>query len=237
METGCAVIAGVGPGLGAALAQRFADGGLSVAAAARDVDRLGGVVDELTRRGDDVRAYACDVGHEGDVQDIFEQAEADLGPLRVAVFNAGAFEPASVVDIEADDFERCWRVGCLGGFLVGREAARRMLELGRGTILFTGATAAWRGGAGFANLAVPKFGLRALAQSMARELGPKGIHVAHVVIDGQIAPRNGQPGDADEPPDARLSPTAIAETYWQLHRQHPSAWTFETDLRPWVERF
>jgi NAD(P)-dependent dehydrogenase (short-subunit alcohol dehydrogenase family) len=144
-----------------------------------------------------------------------------------------------ILETPVEEFERCWRVGCLGGFLVGRAAARAMLARVEGggpggTLLFTGATASLRGSARFHNLAVGKFGLRALAQSMARELQPRGIHVAHVVIDGQIA----GPGDNQERSlAAMLDPDAIAESYYQLHRQPRSAWTLELDLRPWVEKF
>ena len=160
---------------------------------------------------------------------LFEQATS-IGPLRVAVFNAGTYERGTVVDTDPAQFERCWRVGAFGGFLVGRAAARHMLPAGQGTILFTGATASLRGGAGFVNLASPKFALRAVAQSMARELGPKGIHVAHVIIDGQI---RGSEGEAD----AYLDPHNIALAYVGLHRQHRNAWTQELDLRPWSEKF
>ena len=153
-----------------------------------------------------------------------------IGPLRVAIFNAGTYERGTVVDTDPAHFERCWRVGAFGGFLVGRAAARHMLPAGQGTILFTGATASLRSGAGFVNLASPKFALRAVAQSMARELGPKGIHVAHVVIDGQI---RSSEGDAD----AYLDPGNIATAYVALHRQHRNAWTQELDLRPWSEKF
>jgi NAD(P)-dependent dehydrogenase (short-subunit alcohol dehydrogenase family) len=149
------------------------------------------------------------------------------------VFNAGAFKPGSLLDLDPAELERCWRVGCLAGLHVAQAALRRMQPRGRGTVIFTGATAALRGSANFAALAVPKFGLRALAQSMAREFGPQGIHVAHVVIDGQIASAR----HADRAAETLLDPAAIAETYYQLHRQHPSAWTLETDLRPAVERF
>ncbi|MFQ5958735.1 MAG: SDR family NAD(P)-dependent oxidoreductase, partial [Alphaproteobacteria bacterium] len=137
----------------------------------------------------------------------------------------------------AEDFEHCWRTGCLGGFLVGREAAKAMARRGSGTIIFTGATASLRGGAGFFNLAVGKFGLRALAQSMARELGENGVHVAHVIIDGQIAGPYYADLAKERGPDALLAPDAIAEAYYALHRQHRSAWTQELDLRPWVEKY
>jgi NAD(P)-dependent dehydrogenase (short-subunit alcohol dehydrogenase family) len=162
---------------------------------------------------------------------------AAFGPLEVAVFNAGAFVRASILDADAAEFERCWRVGCFAGFLVGQAAARRMIERGGGTILFTGATASLRGGAGFVNLASPKFGLRAVAQSMARELAPKGIHVAHVVIDGQIRSERSAQLGGERGPDSLLDPDAIAAEYLALHRQHRSAWTHEVDLRPWSEKF
>jgi NAD(P)-dependent dehydrogenase (short-subunit alcohol dehydrogenase family) len=142
-----------------------------------------------------------------------------------------------VVDTPAEEFERSWRIGCFGGFLVGRGAARLMLKQGAGTILFTGATASLRGGAGFVNLASPKFALRAVAQSLARELDPKGIHVAHVIIDGQIHSERYSQLAADRGPDALLEPNAIADAYLHLHRQPRSAWTHELDLRPWVEKF
>jgi NAD(P)-dependent dehydrogenase (short-subunit alcohol dehydrogenase family) len=155
----------------------------------------------------------------------------------MAVYNAGAFERASVLDTSPEDFERCWRIGCFGGFLVGRAAARAMLTRGSGTIVLTGATASLRGGAGFVNLASPKFGLRALAQSMARELGPKGIHVAHAIIDGQIRTARYEHLLAERGPDSLLEPAAIAQTYLALHRQPRTAWTHELDLRPWSEKF
>jgi NAD(P)-dependent dehydrogenase (short-subunit alcohol dehydrogenase family) len=181
-------------------------------------------------------AIPCDVTDPAQVSAAFEETEQRLGPLVCVVFNAGAYRPGSILDIAPDDFEHCWRVGAFAGFLIGQAAARRMVVRGSGTILFTGATASLRGGANFANLASPKFALRALAQSMARELGPRGIHVAHVIIDGQIGET---PTDDDNSrlQDSRLSPDAIAEVYLDLHRQHRSAWTQEIDLRPWVERF
>jgi NAD(P)-dependent dehydrogenase (short-subunit alcohol dehydrogenase family) len=162
---------------------------------------------------------------------------AELGTPACVVFNAGGWARGSIVDLEPAAFERSWRAACFGGFLVGQAAARLMASSGSGTILFTGATASLRGGSGFAAFAAGKFGLRAVAQSMARELGPKGIHVAHIVIDGQIASPRYQQLASERGPDALLEPAAIAQTYWDLYRQPRSAWTFELELRPWVERF
>lgn len=219
----CALVVGVGPGLGAALARRFATGGLKVAVAARRPERLAVLAEEVGGR-----AYGCDVGDDAAVTALFRQVAGELGPPALVAFNAGAFLRQPVVEMTAAEFERCWRASAFGGFLVGREAARAMLPAGSGSILFTGATASLRGGANFAAFAAGKFGLRAVAQSMARELGPQGIHVAHVIIDGQI-------GEAER--DAKLHPDAIAEAYWQLHQQPRSAWTQELDLRPWAEKF
>lgn len=229
------LIVGVGEGLGWSLVKRFAMSGMRVAMAARSTDKLDAL---LTREPeDDVRAYPCDVSDRSSVDALFDKVAHDTGPPDLVVFNAGAFAPGSILEISPEDFERCWRVGCLGGFHVGQLAAKAMASRGSGTILFTGATASLRGSSGFANLAVPKFGLRALAQSMARELGPQGIHVGHVIIDGQIASERYQELAAGRGPDALLSPDAVAEAYYRLHTQHRSAWTFELDLRPWTERF
>ena len=233
MANEVAIVVGAGAGLGAALCRRFVKAGMLVAAAARDKERLTALAKAVG-----ARPYAGDTTDENVVRDLFAAVQRDFGDPSLVVYNAGAYVPKAVVDTEAAEFERCWRVGCFGGFLVGRAAARVMLPRQRGTILFTGATAALRGGANFVNLAVGKFGLRALAQSMARELGPKGIHVAHVVVDGMIAAehRPGR-GKSERGPDALLDDDAIADTYWQLHQQPRSAWTLEMDLRPWVEKF
>jgi NAD(P)-dependent dehydrogenase (short-subunit alcohol dehydrogenase family) len=230
-----AIVVGVGPGLGLALVKIFARAGMAVAMAARGEQRLAALQSEDL--GDGVKAYACDSTDQDAVTALFEHVSAELGEPDLVVYNAGAFRPGGILDIDAEAFERCWRVGCLGGFLVGQAAARRMVPRGAGTILFTGATAALRGSAKFANLAVPKFGLRALAQSMARELGPQGIHVAHVVIDGQIESERSHHLLEERGPDSLLQPEDIAETYLHLHRQAKSAWTQELDLRPWVESF
>jgi NAD(P)-dependent dehydrogenase (short-subunit alcohol dehydrogenase family) len=225
-----AVVVGVGPGLGAALVRTFAREGYTVFAAARSASRLTGL-DEGT-----IVPIDCDATEPADVERVFDAASAG-GGLEVAAFNAGAFVRGSILETDPKDFEHCWRVGTFAGFLVGQAAARRMLARGAGTILFTGATASLRGGSGFVNLAAPKFGLRAVAQSMARELGPKGIHVAHVIIDGQIHSERYAHLAAERGPDSLLEPAAIAAQYLALHRQHRSAWTQELDLRPWSEKF
>lgn len=228
-----AVVVGAGPGLGAALCRRFVRAGMLVAAASRDKDRVTQIAKDAGARG-----YGCDSTDESAVNELFTAVRRDFGEPSIVVYNAGSYLMKPVIETEAAEFERCWRVGCFGGFLVGREAARGMAARGRGTILFTGATAALRGSANFANFAVGKFGLRALAQSMARELGPKGVHVAHVIIDGQIAAEH-RPGRSpkDRDPDTFLHDDAIAETYWQIHLQPRNSWTLEMDLRPWVEKF
>jgi NAD(P)-dependent dehydrogenase (short-subunit alcohol dehydrogenase family) len=234
MNRETAVIVGVGPGLGWALVKRFAREGLATVACARDPKKLEPLA---TAEGIQARLEACDVTKAADVARLFATVERELGVPGVVVFNAGAYERGAILELTPESFERCWRVGCLGGFHVGQAAARLMVAKGSGTILFTGATASLRGGAGFANLAVPKFGLRALAQSMARELQPKGVHVAHVIIDGQIASEARRGLAAERGPDSLLSPDAIAETYYQLHRQPRTAWTHELDLRPWMEKW
>jgi len=236
-----AVIAGVGEGLGYALGRRFAQAGYNVALAARTADRLARLAGEIQKAGHKAFAVPTDLREEQEVLALFDALESEHGPVEVAVYNAGANFRASILETPADMFEKIWRLGCYAGFLVGREAARRMSPRGKGTILFTGATASVRGGAQFAAFAAAKNGLRAVAQSMARELGPKGIHVAHVVIDGMIdtaAVRSRFPERVkDLGPDAMLAPEAIAELFFQIHAQPRSAWTMEADLRPYGEKF
>jgi len=236
-----AVIAGVGEGLGFALGRRFAQAGYNVALAARTADRLARLAGEIRKAGHKAFAVPTDLREEQEVLALFDALESEHGPVEVAVYNAGANFRASILETPADMFEKIWRLGCYAGFLVGREAARRMSPRGKGTILFTGATASVRGGAQFAAFAAAKNGLRAVAQSMARELGPKGIHVAHVVIDGMIdtaAVRSRFPERVkDLGPDAMLAPEAIAELFFQIHAQPRSAWTMEADLRPYGEKF
>jgi len=215
--------------------KRFATDGMRVAAVARDEARLISLI--KSGGGGDIRAYAADVSIGEDVLRVFDDVDRDFGEPDLVVFNAGAFQNASVLDIDPTDFERCWRIGCLGGLFVGQAAARRMVKRERGTIIFSGATAALRGSAGFANLAVPKFGLRALAQSMARELGHKGVHIGHVIIDGQIESERYRHLIKERGEDSLLAPEAIAELYLQLHRQPRTAWSHEIDVRPWSEKF
>jgi NAD(P)-dependent dehydrogenase (short-subunit alcohol dehydrogenase family) len=223
-----AVVVGVGEGLGYALGKRFAAAGFKVALAARNAERIERLAEAIVENGGQALAVPTDARDERAVMKLFDTLENEHGPVEVTVFNAGAMYRSPIGELPADMFEEVWRAGCYAGFLVGREAARRMTPRGRGTILFTGATASLRGGASFAAFAAAKHGLRALAQSMARELGPKGIHVAHVVIDGKIDLQS---------EDLGLAPDAIAETFYRIHTQSRSAWSFEADLRPWAEKF
>lgn len=237
-----AMIVGAGPGLGCALAQRFARAEMNVAMAARHADRLETLAIECSGIGHYGRAYECDASVEASVETLFRKVTDELGPPDVVIYNAGDFVEGSILDTSVDAFEASWRSGCLGGFIVGRAAARtlvRRLDAGGpgGAILFTGATASLRGSARFHSFAAAKFGLRALAQSMARELHPRGIHVAHVIIDGHIRPPEVIEEVGAAVREDQLDPAAIAEAYFQLWRQPRSAWTHELDLRPWVEKF
>jgi len=235
---GTAVIVGVGPGLGAALCRRFAREGMNIAVAARDAAKTEKIVAEVNALGGGTaRGFSVDTTDEAAVEKLFDDVSGDWGVPDVAIYNAGAFMKASILNATAEDFKRCWEANCYGGFLVGRAAATRMTPRGSGSILFTGATASKRGSAQFFNLSVGKFGLLALAQAMARELGPQGIHVAHVIIDGQINAGRHLKLAAERPPEALLEPDDIAETYWQIHTQKRSVWAFDIDLRPWVENF
>jgi NAD(P)-dependent dehydrogenase (short-subunit alcohol dehydrogenase family) len=237
-----ALVVGVGAslGLGAASARRFARAGLHVVVAGRTEEKVQRVADEIRSAGGSAEAVVGDAAIEQDATRFVETAEA-TGPLVLALQNSGGNRRDPILELATADFEAIWREQCLAGFLTGREVARRMVPRGRGTILFTGATGSLRGSAYFAAFAAGKAGLRAVAQSMARELGPKGIHVAHVIIDGGIAGARLKARmpeiETERGADGLLSIDAIAETYWQLHLQHRSAWTFEQDLRPWSEKF
>jgi NAD(P)-dependent dehydrogenase (short-subunit alcohol dehydrogenase family) len=241
-----AVVIGVGAeqGLGAALCRRFAAEGCHVLVVGRTPAKLDQVVRTIVGAGGSAEAWAADATREEDILRLFERAMAPgegREPVDLVVFNAGNNQRIDFRELTAAQFEDFWKVGCLGGFLVGREAVRRLVPLGRGTILFTGASASLRGKPGYAHFAAAKAGLRMISQSMAREYGPLGIHVAHVVIDGGIdgerlrkhAPQAVQAlGE-----EGLLGLDAISETYWQLHRQPRSAWTQEMELRPFKESF
>ena len=236
-----ALVAGVGDGLGGAVARRFARGGHPTVLVARSADRLARIADQIAVAGGRGIAYVADLREESAVTKLFDDVEAEIGAIEVAVFNAGANYRASILDTPADMFEKVWRLGCYAGFLVGREAARHMAPRGQGTILFTGATASLRGSSQFAAFAAAKGGVRQVAQAMARELGPQGIHVASVIIDGMIDSERVRERFPERvaqlPPEGMLKPDDIAEVYWQLHQQPRSTWSFEADLRPWAEKF
>jgi NAD(P)-dependent dehydrogenase (short-subunit alcohol dehydrogenase family) len=232
-----AAVLGVGPGLGAAVARRFAREGFAVALIARSEESLAGVQEEIEGNGGTALSVAADATDPASVEEAFRRVRRELGRPEVFVYNAGAFQMGGILEILPERFDECFRANCAGAFYAAQQVLPAMLEAGRGTILLTGATASLRGSARFSALAVGKFGLRALAQSLAREFGPQGIHVAHVVIDGQINTPRVSETSPDREEHTMLSPEAIADTYWRLHSQDPTAWTLELDLRPSVESF
>ena len=238
---GTCLVVGVGEGVGGAIAKAFAAEGYAVCMTrrARNLDQLDGLADEIRAAGGTAHAFGVDAREEDEVIALFDRIEAEVGPLEVVVFNIGANVRFGIVETTSRVFTKVWEMACFAGFLAGREAARVMGPRGRGTILFTGATASIRGRDGFAAFAAAKAGLRALAQSMSRELGPKGIHVAHVVVDGAIDGNFTRANRTDVEgllaADAILKPEEIAANYVWLHNQQRSAWTHELDLRPWSE--
>ncbi len=241
-----AIVVGVGAerGLGAAICRRFATEGYHVLVAGRTAGKIEQVARTIRAAGGRAEAIATDTTREDDVVRLFDLAMTqgdDRAPADLVVFNAGNNQRIDFRELSPLLFENFWRIGCFGGFLVGREAARRLVPLGRGTVVFTGASASLRGKPGFAHFAAAKAGLRAIAQSMAREYGPQGLHVAHVVIDGGIDGerlRRHVPNIlAERGEDGLLGIEAIAEAYWHIHRQPRSAWTHELDLRPYKETF
>ena len=236
----CCVI-GAGDATGSAVARRFAKEGYTVCVARRTATALKPLVDQIIVEGGRAVAFGLDARREDQVVNFFQQIEAEVGPVEVLVFNVGGNVRFPILETTSQKYFKVWEMCAMAGFLAGREAARIMLPRGHGTLLFTGATASLRGAAGFSAFAGGKAALRALAQSMARELGPKGLHVAHVVIDGMIdtaftrehfAQRVEEVG-----PDGILNPDHIADAYWWLHEQPRDAWTFELDLRPSAERW
>ena len=229
--TEAALIVGAGSGLSAALARLFAKEGMRVALAARDAKKLDPLLKETGASG-----YACDATKREDVDKLFASFVREIGPPDIVVYNAGYRTRGAIAEIDPDEVLKTLMASAYGGFLVAQLAAKAMLARGRGTILFTGASASVKGYARSSPFAMGKFALRGLAQSLARELQPQNIHVAHVVIDGGIGRAN-DPRAAERDADGMLDPEAIARTYLELHRQHRSAWAWEIALRPWRENF
>jgi NAD(P)-dependent dehydrogenase (short-subunit alcohol dehydrogenase family) len=225
-----ALIVGTGPGLSASLARLFSKNGLTVAIAARQTDKLGALASETG-----ASVHKCNAADPKDVAALFEAVEAKGSAPDVVVYNASARVRGPLVELPPDDVKRAMEISAFGAFLVSQQAAKRMLPKNHGAILLSGATAGVKGFALSATFAMGKFALRGLAQSMARELSPKGIHVAHFVIDGGIRSA-ARPVPANDP-DSLLDPDAIAETYWAVLQQHRSAWSWEVEVRPWVEKF
>lgn len=225
------LIVGAGAGLSGSLARLCAEDGMAVALAARDTGKLAGLTSSTG-----ARAYDCDASDPDQVAALFDQVVADQGVPDLVVYNPSARARGPIADLDVEEVRNALMVSCFGGFLVGQAAARLMLERGSGSIQFTGASASVKGYANSAPFAMGKFGLRGLAQSMARELAPKNIHVAHFIIDGGILRAN-DPRAGDRGADGMLLPDEIARTYLHIHRQHRSAWTWEVEMRPWQETF
>jgi len=236
-----ALVIGAGDATGGAIARRFAREGHVAVIVRRDPEKLTGLAEQIRADGGEVHAFGVDARKEDQIVDLFARIEAEIGELDVVVFNIGANVNFSITETTARVYSKVWEMAAFAGFLTGREAAKHMLPRGRGTILFTGATASLRGGKGFSAFAGAKFALRALAQSMARELGPRGLHVAHPIIDGAIdtawIAENFPQRHALKDQDGILDPDHIADAYWMLHSQPRDAWTHELDLRPWMETF
>ncbi|MDE1172386.1 MAG: SDR family NAD(P)-dependent oxidoreductase [Parvibaculaceae bacterium] len=247
MEKRNATVAVIGAGdfIGSAIARRFAAEGYQIHAGRRNGDRLADLKAAIEAEGGRCKTRSLDARNEADVAAFLAEADA-AAPLEACIFNIGANVNMPLLETTERVFRKVWEMACYAGFLAGREAARQMLPHGRGSIFFTGATASLRGGTGYAAFASAKFGLRAVAQSMARELGPKNIHVAHLIIDAgvdtawvreRLKAREGEEALANLQPDQLMDPASIAETYWQLHRQPRDAWTHELDVRPYGEKW
>ncbi len=233
------LVIGAGDATGGAIAKRFAREGYIACVTRRSADKLEPLVQEIRAAGGEAHGFGSDARKEDEMVSLIEHIESQIAPIEVAVFNIGANVRFGITETTARVYFKVWEMACFAGFLMGRETAKRMLPRGRGTILFTGATASLRGRDGFAAFAGAKHGLRALAQSMARELWPQGIHVAHPIIDGAIDTdfiRSNFPERyALKKQDGIVSPEAIADAYWAIHQQPRNAWTHETELRPWLE--
>lgn len=235
------LVIGAGDATGAAIARRFAREGYVACVTRRSADKLQPLVEEIRAAGGEAHGFASDARKEEEVAALVEGIERNIGPIEAFVFNIGANVPCSILDETPRKYFKIWEMACFSAFLTAQAVARRMVSRERGTLLFTGATAGLRGAAHFAAFAGAKHALRALAQSMARELGPRNIHVAHVVVDGAIDTafiRDSFPDlYARKAQDGILDPEHIADNYWFLHTQPRDAWTFELDLRPWMERW
>ena len=240
-ERRAVLVVGAGDSTGGAIARRFAREGFAACVTRRSADKLEPLLEEIRAAGGEAHGFGSDARKEVDVETLVAHVEREVAPIEVAVFNIGANVRFTIAETTERVYRKVWEMGALAGFLMGREVAKAMLPRGRGTILFTGATASLRGAANFAAFAGAKHALRALAQSMARELGPRNIHVAHVVVDGAIDTEfirtNFPERYATKADDGILDPAHIAENYWYLHTQPRDAWTFELDLRPWSERW
>jgi NAD(P)-dependent dehydrogenase (short-subunit alcohol dehydrogenase family) len=238
-----AAVIGAGDFIGSAIAKKFAAEDFTIFAGRRNADKLAPLVTDIEAAGGEIVARGLDARKEDDITDFLRAADAHA-PLEVCIFNVGGNVNFPLMDTTERVFRKVWELGCYAGFLTGREAARLMLPRGQGCIFFTGATASVRGGIGYSAFASAKHGLRAVAQSMARELGPKNIHVAHLIIDAgvdtafvrqRIRERGGAAALENLEPDQLMNPTSVAEAYWQLYRQPRDAWTFELDVRPYRE--
>jgi hypothetical protein len=237
-----ALLVGAGDAIGAAVARRFAQGAFTVCIARRDAEKSHQLGEELTAAGHAFQAYSVDARKEDEVRRLFARVESDVGPIEICLFNAGSNVNKPILETTEKLFFKAWELACYAGFLVGREAAAYMVPRGRGTIMFTGATASLRGGKGFAAFSAAKFGLRAVAQAMARELGPKAVHVVHLIIDAGVDSaaihQRLQASGVDIAtikPDSLTKTSSIAEAYWFAHHQSRDGWTHELDLRPSVE--
>lgn len=235
------IVIGAGDALGGAIAKRFAREGFEAVIVRRNADQLEPLAEAIRAAGGKAHPFGVDARQEDQMVTLFDRVEAEIAPVEACVFNIGANVNFPIAETTARVFTKVWEMACFSGFLTGREAARRMTPRGRGTIIFTGATASVRGGKGFAAFAAAKHGVRALSQSMARELGPQGVHVAHTIIDGAIdtawIAENFPARYALKDQDGILNPNHIADAYWMLHTQPRDAWTHELDLRPWMETF
>jgi NAD(P)-dependent dehydrogenase (short-subunit alcohol dehydrogenase family) len=237
---GAVLVVGAGDATGGAIARRFARAGYGAVCTRRELASLEALLQQIRAEGGEAHGFGSDARIEAEVMELFETIERDIGPLEAMVFNIGANVNVPIRETTTRVYRKVWEMAALGGFLAGREAAKVMVPRGRGTIIFTGATASIRGGSGFSAFAGAKFALRALAQAMARELGPQGIHVAHTIIDGAIdtawIAQNFPQRHALKDQDGILNPDHIAEAYFMLHTQPRDAWTHELDLRPWMEK-